>query len=351
MPTYRFVLRRGAAAKVAADVPMVGELLLNTDNRTITVGDGATAGGLTLHKASVGLGNVDNTSDVAKPVSTAQQEALDLKAPLASPAFTGSPTAPTPSTASGVATKGYVDEVVAGGSGAGASLDAEILADAPTAYWRCSEATGDLLDSSGNGYTLAITGTPVRGYSRLARGLTDSHHRWSSAYASRAGALGVATPWTGSWSVEFMIMLPDALAGEQGVFAIGLTGSETEARNYQLYAAVTPGRLLSLIWEYGPGNNITFSPPADLLLGRRNHVIWAKDDVAKVVRCYLNGSCIYVASYTQEPTGGSASTTEIGRNSNNGIVGGSVIGFVAHYAGTVLTPARVQAHAQAAGVM
>ena len=47
-------------------------------------------------KAMVGLGNVDNTSDVNKPVSTDQQTALDLKAPLASPTFTGTPTAPTP---------------------------------------------------------------------------------------------------------------------------------------------------------------------------------------------------------------------------------------------------------------
>lgn len=40
-------------------------------------------------KAHVGLGNVDNTADTAKPVSTAQQTALDLKANLASPTFTG----------------------------------------------------------------------------------------------------------------------------------------------------------------------------------------------------------------------------------------------------------------------
>lgn len=40
-------------------------------------------------KSQVGLGNVDNTSDTNKPVSTAQQTALDLKAPLASPTFTG----------------------------------------------------------------------------------------------------------------------------------------------------------------------------------------------------------------------------------------------------------------------
>jgi hypothetical protein len=37
-------------------------------------------GNVVLEKADVGLGNVDNTSDINKPVSTAQQSALDLKA-------------------------------------------------------------------------------------------------------------------------------------------------------------------------------------------------------------------------------------------------------------------------------
>jgi hypothetical protein len=42
-----------------------------------------------LGKTDVGLSNVDNTSDAAKPVSTATQTALNLKANLASPTFTG----------------------------------------------------------------------------------------------------------------------------------------------------------------------------------------------------------------------------------------------------------------------
>ena len=46
-----------------------------------------TVGGIT--KTMVGLGSVDDTADTAKPVSTAQQTALDLKANLASPTFTG----------------------------------------------------------------------------------------------------------------------------------------------------------------------------------------------------------------------------------------------------------------------
>lgn len=45
-----------------------------------------------IAKADVGLSNVNNTADDAKPISTAAQTALNLKAPLASPAFTGTPT-------------------------------------------------------------------------------------------------------------------------------------------------------------------------------------------------------------------------------------------------------------------
>lgn len=74
-------------------VPATGT---TNNGRVLTAG--ATAGSISwvaLTRASVGLGNVDNTSDAAKPVSTAQQNALDLKANLASPAFTGTPTAPT----------------------------------------------------------------------------------------------------------------------------------------------------------------------------------------------------------------------------------------------------------------
>ena len=59
----------------------------------------------------VSLGNVTNTSDANKPVSTAQQTALDLKADLASPTFTGNPTAPTPDTSDNdttVATTAFV---------------------------------------------------------------------------------------------------------------------------------------------------------------------------------------------------------------------------------------------------
>jgi hypothetical protein len=46
-----------------------------------------TVSGIT--KTMVGLGNVDNTSDAAKPISTATQTALNAKAPINNPTFTG----------------------------------------------------------------------------------------------------------------------------------------------------------------------------------------------------------------------------------------------------------------------
>lgn len=54
-----------------------------------------TAANAAAQKVLLSLQNVDNTSDADKPVSTAQQTALDLKANLASPALTGTPTTPT----------------------------------------------------------------------------------------------------------------------------------------------------------------------------------------------------------------------------------------------------------------
>jgi hypothetical protein len=68
------------------------ELLTPTDAVTSVAGK---TGAVTLVKSDVGLGNVDNTSDADKPISTAMAAALAEKAPLASPTFTGTPKATT----------------------------------------------------------------------------------------------------------------------------------------------------------------------------------------------------------------------------------------------------------------
>ncbi len=72
-----------------------------------------TVGGIT--KDMVGLANVDNTTDANKPVSTATQTALNLKADLASPTLTGTPLAPTATTGTNttqIATTAFVKTAI-----------------------------------------------------------------------------------------------------------------------------------------------------------------------------------------------------------------------------------------------
>jgi len=238
-----------------------------------------------------------------------------------------------------------------GGGGSSATLEDEITTDAPTAYWQLTETGGNLADSAGGGRTLTVTGSPVYAFCQLVRNLTSKGLKVvHGAYASRASDnLGVTPPWTGSWSVEFVVMLPEGIGADFGCFTYGASGSETEATNYQIYAAMTASRCPTLIWEYGAGNNVTFSPQIVLPIGFKAHIVWTKDAVNKIVKCFVNGICVYSSNYTQEPTGGSSSTIDVGRASTGSTVTG-VLGHVAVYMGAVLSDARVMAHAVAAGV-
>jgi hypothetical protein len=98
-----------------------------------------------LTKSSVGLGNVDNTSDANKPVSTATQTALDLKAPIASPALTGVPTAPTATAGTNttqVATTAFVGTAVS-----------NLVASAPAAL----DTLNELATALGNDASFSTT--------------------------------------------------------------------------------------------------------------------------------------------------------------------------------------------------
>ena len=72
-----------------------GSAFDKVDNTDAVATVAGRTGNVVLTNSDVGLANVDNTADSAKPVSTAQQTALNLKANLASPTFTGTVTAPT----------------------------------------------------------------------------------------------------------------------------------------------------------------------------------------------------------------------------------------------------------------
>jgi hypothetical protein len=131
------IQEEGSSLTARSNLNFIGALVTATDD---SANDATKVTIATPTKSDVGLGSVDNTADTAKPVSTAQQTAIDakvidsiadsdtthapsrnavfdalaLKAPLASPTFTGTVTVPTPTNATDASTKGYVDSAVVG---------------------------------------------------------------------------------------------------------------------------------------------------------------------------------------------------------------------------------------------
>ncbi|UDL16444.1 hypothetical protein SEA_ZOOMAN_203 [Microbacterium phage Zooman] len=63
----------------ASDLDNVFGIATSAVPKTTTVAGKPLSGNITLAKGDVGLGNADNTSDANKPVSTAQQTALNAK--------------------------------------------------------------------------------------------------------------------------------------------------------------------------------------------------------------------------------------------------------------------------------
>src|SRR3954454_2465041 len=135
--TGRFQLNRRTAAQWAAanTVLLAGEVGVETDTLKIKAGNGSTAwnalpyiggaategvasvngrsGTVTLTKTDVSLGNVDNTADTAKPLSTAMTAAL-----------AGKVTAPTGGVDGQAVVKagtGYAYAAISGGPGGGAT--------------------------------------------------------------------------------------------------------------------------------------------------------------------------------------------------------------------------------------
>ena len=84
--------KTGALSLATNDIVEIGNLFF-TNARAAAAAPVQTVAGKTgnisLTKSDVGLSSVDNTSDLNKPVSIAVQNALGLKANLASPAFSG----------------------------------------------------------------------------------------------------------------------------------------------------------------------------------------------------------------------------------------------------------------------
>ena len=265
-----------------ANVSAALDLKANIASPTFT----GTVSGVT--PTMVGLGNVNNTSDASKPVSTATQTALDLKAPLASPTFTGTPLAPTPTAGDNttkVATTEFVVNAVSSAT-SGAFVDlttAQTVAGAKTFSSDMTVNGITVGKGSGNQASNTATGTSAlssntSGQKNTANG---SYSLWSNTTGSNNTATGTSALETntdgsyntvnGSYSLYANTSGSDNTANGSYTLVSNSTGSNNTATGSGALRENTTGGNNTAL-GYGAGNLNT--------TGTNNTLIGYDSDVA-----------------------------------------------------------------------
>lgn len=327
------LVRDTAAAAAAA---LAAQTTANeVQSRVITAGVGLDGGGNLSGNITIDLGNTSVTPGTYGDSTHVSQLTVDAQGRLT---FAG-------------------NVAIAGSSGTSAALSTEILADSPTAYWKCDDSGSTLADYSGNSFTLTLAGTNTVQFASLLPGEATAYVRLGSSTgsANRAGSLGITPPISGDWTVEAVVMPQTAGTNQTLMFSIEGSG-ETQANNAQVRFLINSGSgtigALATGWETGSGTDTATSSAVNAAVpGAVVHWAAVKDGTAKTVTFYRNGRQVAPAvSFTSNPDGGSGTMqTSIGAGADFTTTT-MTIGHVAFYNGQKLSAARIFAHAKAAGL-
>lgn len=144
----------------------------------------------TLDKAAVGLANVDNTTDANKPISTATQTALNLKAPLAAPTFTGDAKAETATAGdndTSIATTAFVTDAVS----TAATVDATTTVKGKVKLAGDLAGTADLPTIAANAVTTAKIADNAVTNAKIANSTIDLAAKVTGVLPGANGGTGV----------------------------------------------------------------------------------------------------------------------------------------------------------------
>lgn len=227
----------GTYQPLDTDLTTIAGLTPTTDNIIQSVGSAWASRTPAQVKTALALNNVDNTSDAGKPVSTAQQTALDLKANLASPTFTGTVAGITAAMVGAIAStlpdaKGDVLTATAADTPARLAVganDTVLTADSSTATglkWATPAGGG------GTDYKVAAVPTTGRWYRAPSWGPVGSNltmvlnrcyfvpFRFSSNFTADRWGCDVATVGSAGAVLRFGIWLADAAGSLPGTLVL-----------------------------------------------------------------------------------------------------------------------------------
>lgn len=232
---------------------------------------------LALTKSDVGLGNTDDVSDANKPVSTAQQAALDLKAPTArtisttAPLTGGGDLSANRTLAVADATTGAVGVIRLAGDlagtaaapaiAAGVIVDADINASAAIAQTKISGLVAALAAKVDEGALVYN----IRDYGAVGDGVTNDGSALVAAETAAAVAGGVVYippgeyMFTGTWNISSNVQVVGAGHGSwlHPINATGNTIVLTAAENVAFHNLRIEGKSPGGISVKGGSRNIT----------------------------------------------------------------------------------------------
>lgn len=234
------------------------------------------------------------------------------------------------------------------GSPPATTLSQQVLSDSPFAFWKCTDASTSLADSSGNGFNLTtVTGTPTFQAGVLIESLPTTNFLNLSGFTATAAANGLSLaslfgrtlPFT-TWSIEFVVTIFSASGTNR--FFDWRTSASTG-----VMAIYNTGNILTVFLN----NTNTNAATAPLPIGTPVHVVVTCSTTSgtSTIKTYFNGILVGSTTASASTASGGTSTAGIGDYTFGGTTSGITIGYMALYA-SVLSAARIVAHAQAAGL-
>ena len=234
-----------------------------------------------LTKSSVGLVNVDNTSDANKPVSSATQTALDAKAPLAGPTFTGTVALPSTTSIGNVSSTelGYLDGVTS-------SVQTQLTARLPLSGGTMTGA-------------LTLSGAPTSDLHAATKlyvdNVTAGINFHESVHAASVNSLaanysngtsGVGATLTADTNRAFAVLDGETVVLGERV----LVKNQTDAKQNGIYTLTTVGSV-SAPWVLTRATDADNNPTGEMKTG----------DFTFVQRGTINASVGYINNSTANP--------------------------------------------------